>query len=89
MTTLSIQIPGLLPAQVRALDKKARHLGKTAPEYVRGLIERDLLLDRPFDEILAPIRAEFRKSGISEDELDLMVDRARGAAQRKRRGALR
>lgn len=86
---MSMDILGLRPTQLKALDKKARRTGKTSPEYVRWLIERDLLVDKSFDEILAPIREDFRRSGITEDELDRMVDRARGGIKRKRRAARR
>ncbi len=78
---------GLRPSQIRALDRKARRNGKTAPEYVRSLIERDLRLEKSFDEILAPIRDDFRKRGITEAQLDGIVNRARGPAPRtKSRG---
>src|SRR5438046_923878 len=83
MSTLSIR--GLRPAQLKALDRKAKHSGQTTAQYVRGFIERVLLSDQTFDEILRPIREDFRKSGITEDELDQIVDRARSAAYRKRR----
>ena len=39
------------------------------------LIERDLLADGTFDEILKPVRDDFRKSGINEAELDAIVER--------------
>ena len=83
MTFLAIQDIGLKPALLKAVEKKARHEGKSAPEYVRSLIERDLLADKSFDEILRPIRADFRKSGVSEGQLDAIVERARTATARK------
>jgi len=52
-------------------------------DYVKRLIERDMLADRTFDEILMPVRADFRKSGITEDQLDKIVDRARKATRPK------
>ena len=82
MTSLALQDIGLKPALLKAVEKKARHEGKSAPEYVRALIERDLLADKSFDEILRPIRADFRKSGVSEDELEAIVKRGRTAARR-------
>jgi hypothetical protein len=81
MSSLSVQDLGLLPAQLRAVRKKAQHEGKTTPEYVRGLIEQDLLADKSFDEILRPIRDDFRKSGMTEAQLDELVDRARKATR--------
>ena len=83
MSALLLQELGLKPALAKAVERKARHEGKTAPEYVRSLIERDLLADKTFDEILKPVRSDFRKSGITEDELDRMVERARGASPRR------
>jgi hypothetical protein len=89
MTALSILNLGLRPAQLKALDKRARQRGKTAPQYIRWLIERDLLADKSFDELLMPIREDIREAGITEEDLDQIVDRARGPVRRKRRGAHR
>jgi hypothetical protein len=76
---------GLKPVQIKAVQTKARKRGQTAPEYLRSLVERDLLSDKSFDEILRPIREDFRKSGVTESELDQIVDRARNASARKTR----
>lgn len=84
MSSLSFQDLGLNAAVLRAVKKKALKEGKTAPEYLRWLIERDLLANETFDEILEPIRADFRKARVTEDELDQIVDRARSAARRKK-----
>jgi hypothetical protein len=47
------------------------------PDYIRWLIERDLLASQSFDEILRPIRPDIRKSGITETQVDAIVRRAR------------
>ena len=83
MSSLAILDIDLKPALLKAIEKKAMHEGKTPPEYVRSLIERDLLADNTFDRILRPVRADFRKSGITEAQLDRIVERARTAASRK------
>lgn len=70
---------------LRAVERKARHEGQTAQEYVRLLIERDLLADKTFDEILKPVREDFRRSGVTPEQLDEIVERARSTARRKRR----
>jgi hypothetical protein len=80
--TLSLQEIRLRPAIARAVEKKARDAGKTTPEYVRLLIEREILAGQSFDEILGPIRSDFRRSGISAAELDRVVERARTASRR-------
>ena len=79
MSTTPLAAIGLAPAQLRAVEKKARRAGTTAPEYVRALIERDLMADRSFDEILRPVRADFERSGITEAQLDKTVRRARAS----------
>lgn len=83
---MTLAIQGLRPAQLKALDKKAKDRGKSTVEFVRSLIERELVAGETFDEILAPIREGFRKSGVTEAELDQIVDRARNDFHRKRRG---
>ena len=85
MSSLLLHDIGLDPAVAKAMQKKARDEGKTPPEYVRSLIERDLLADRSLDEILKTIRDDFRRSGVTEEELDAIVERARGAGHSKRR----
>jgi hypothetical protein len=79
LMTLSLKQIGLKPAQIRAVARKARHEGKTPPEYLRSLIERDLMAAMPFDEILKPVRDDFRRSGITPGQLDRIVERARNA----------
>ncbi len=86
MTVLSFQNIGLKPSQLKAVEQKAKNEGKTPPEYVRTLIEQDLLADQSFDEILRPIRSDFRKGGITNSQLDKMVQRARlGSLNGRRR----
>ena len=87
MSSRSIQVDGLRPAQVRAVEARAVREGKTASEYVRGLIERDLLARRTFDAILAPVRADVRARGLTEADFDALVTKARRAVARKRGGA--
>jgi hypothetical protein len=85
MASLTIHDIGLPPAQLRAVERKAKGAGQTAPQYVRALIERDLLADKTFDEILRPVREDFRKRGVTPEQLDVIVDRARAATRPKRR----
>lgn len=83
MTSLSLKNLDLNPATLRAVAAKARRSGQTTPQYVRSLIERDLLADQSFDEILRPIRDDVRKKGITEEQLDQIVQRARRATGAK------
>ena len=83
MTSLLLQDIGLKPTQMKAVIRRAKKAGKTATEYVRSLVERDLNAGESFDEILRPIREGFRKSGVTEEELDELVNRARIARQKR------
>ncbi len=80
-----LQDIGLKPTQMKAVIRRAKKAGKTATEYVRSLVERDLNAGDSFDEILKPIRDGFKKSGVTGDELDEMVNRARMARQKRPR----
>lgn len=67
-----------LPTETfHGLANLAQNKGKSVEEYVREMIEVEVLASRPFDEILAPIRQDFKNSGMTEDELDALVEEAR------------
>jgi hypothetical protein len=56
-------------------------MGMTPAKYLRQLIEDDLALDRKaastsFEELAKPFQKAFE--GVSEEELDRIVDAARG-----------
>jgi len=73
--TLTISLPANVSS---ALAERARRTGRDAAEYVEDLVERDVC--RPsLDEILAPVRAEFAASGMTEDELDELIEAERQA----------
>jgi hypothetical protein len=73
----TIEILGLPRGTRQALEKIVPDQGKTAEEYVRTLIEVEVLADRPFGENAAPIRQSFEKSGMTEEELVSLVEAAR------------
>ena len=79
MRTDKLEISGISPEVLSALTERAQRHGKTPAVYVRELIEADLLATRPFSEILAPVREDFRQSGMTEDELDALVEEERQA----------
>jgi hypothetical protein len=68
---------GLKPTQLRAAARRAREEGKTPSEYLRSLVERDLLAGGSIDEALRPMRAAFSKGRMSEGDLDRAVTEAR------------
>jgi hypothetical protein len=77
MTTVSFPDIGLKPTQARAAARRAKQEGKTPSEYLRSLVERDLVAGGSFDKVLEPMRAAFAKGGMSADELDRTVSGAR------------
>jgi len=89
MSSLTLKDLGLPASKLRAVARKAKRAGQTAAEYVRFVIERDLLADKTFDEILRPVRREFHKSGVTPEQLDAIIDRARSDTRPKRRGSPR
>jgi hypothetical protein len=74
--TLTIQVPQNIGA---ILEKKAKNQGKDVAEYVETLIEKDIDERKTLDEILAPIRKNFADSGMSEDDLDKLIESERQA----------
>ncbi len=71
-----------------ALEQRARERGcSDVSTYVEQLITTDLLAAQSFDEILAPIRETFRASGMTEDELDVLLATAREEAYHEQKNA--
>ena len=86
MDTMTLTIN--LPRDVgTALEKKAKLSRRDTAEYVEYLVTKEV--NRPtFDEILAPIREEFKKSGMTEMELENLIDgeiKAMRAEKRQKR----
>ena len=75
--TETIEITGLPEGTREAIRELSQSKGKSAEEYLRTLIEAELLSQHPFAEILAPIREGFRKSGMTEEQLDALFEQAR------------
>jgi len=75
MSSLSLHTIGLKPA--KAVTRRAKKEGKTLAEYVRSLIERDLLLGGSFDELLRPVREGFKNAGVTDEQLESLVTKAR------------
>ncbi len=69
-----------LKAEVEeALRKKALANGFDIDVYLQRLIERDVERAKTLDEILAPARKSFAESGMTEEELNEIIDRERQA----------
>jgi len=86
----TIQVSGLSKQKLAALREQAKALGMSAEGYATHLIEEGIALERlartkTFDELYGPAQARFRKSGMSEDDLDHLVARARSRRARTSR----
>jgi DNA-binding transcriptional ArsR family regulator len=79
---LTLQVPGLAKTKLAILRQLAKQSGVTAEKFAKQLIEDGLSVQQkarttPFDELLGPFRSQFKKSGMTEAELDGIVDAAR------------
>lgn len=74
--TLTIEVPQSVGV---ILEEKARNQGKDIAEYVENLIEKDIDRQKTLDEILAPIRRNFAQSGMTEEDLDALIESERQA----------
>lgn len=74
---MDLTIKELSPEIFRSLSFLAKEKNKSVEEYVREMIEVKILSQQSFDEILAPVRQDFKKSGMTEAELDDLFEKAR------------
>ena len=82
--TESIEITGLPQGTKKAIEELSRSKGKSAEDYLRMLIEAEVLSEQSFSEILAPIRQSFRESGMTGEQLDALLEDAREKVQREK-----
>ena len=57
-----------------AAVEKARGLGTTPQHYIHSLIDAD---DSALQQLLAPVRQAVKESGLNEEELTEMLERAK------------
>ena len=82
--TERLEITGLPVGTRRALEELARENDQTAEDYARMVLEAKILAQKPFREILAPVREGFEETGITDDELAALVEKAREDFHRER-----
>jgi hypothetical protein len=81
MTELTIHLPADVSLE---LAKKARSSGQEVAEYVEELVSKQVKRP-PLDEILAPIRDNVERSGMTESQLEAPIEREVQAVRSKRR----
>lgn len=84
MMTLEISISPEAEAKLR---EKAAMVGEAANSYAAGVPERNAKRPLLLEEISGPIAEDFRKSGMTEDELSDLLEKAKHEMRRKRRSS--
>lgn len=77
MQTITLEIKE--PETVQALVKIGHQRGKEPEAFILDLLAVEILAAQSFDEIAAPIRADFRRSGMTEEYFDELIEQARQA----------
>lgn len=82
MSTAPIQISGLRRQTITSLKSQAKAQGLSVERYVKEIIETEMSMSemarrKTIDEVFAPAQKQFRENGMSETELDRLVDAAR------------
>ncbi len=79
----------IAPDKEKQLAERAKNSGHPdVAEYVKGLINKDLTAPS-LDEVLRPMRAEFEASGMTDEELDSLVEETREEVWQEKQGARR
>ena len=79
----------LKPEVERALRSKADASGFPVSDYVNELIRKDVSGEPTLDERLAPVRDQFEKSGMTEEELDDFFNDIRKKVYQERKANMR
>lgn len=83
MQSLVVKISN--PETVHAIAEAAKRQGTTPEAAALELLETAVLAQKPFEEIVEPIARGFDKSGMSEEDVDDLVEQAQKAIRAERR----
>lgn len=75
----------LNPEQERRLAARAARAGQDVPGYVHHLIDRDIGVES-LDTVLAPVRRDFKQSGMTDDDMAALVEEVREDIRREQHG---
>ncbi len=75
--------------QEKTLQDRAAASGEAVADYLHRVIDRHIKAPSLLADWLAPIRQEFAESGMSEDDLDSLVEEARDEVWRERHPIVR
>lgn len=81
--TLSIDLP---PATIQKLQAEAAASGKDVETLVREAVEVKLAVaGRSFRDIMAPVHEDFRKTDMTDEQLDGLIDEVVREARAERK----
>ena len=83
MSTIAVPLP---PDTEKKLREKAVSAGLTLETYIGRLAETDAAGpagEDAFDDVVAPLRAAFRDSGMTDDDVTELVEEARDEVWRE------
>lgn len=66
------------------LRERTERRGVSVERYVQGLVEKDLSKRPSLKQILAPLHADFRRSGMTDEDLEMLLEEARQEAWEER-----
>lgn len=81
--TITIELPA--PVE-QYLTEQAATAGKSVEALAAELLSQAVPHEKSFDEILAPFREEFAQSGMTEEELDALIEQAREEVWQEKHG---
>lgn len=76
----------LNPEVEEALKKKADAQGSKLDEYVAGVLKKHIDLGPTYEEIMSPLWKDFEESGMTEEELNQLIERERQALWDEKHG---
>jgi hypothetical protein len=78
----------LSPEEEKKLLERATESGQDVASYVQRLVQHDIKQPPSLGELLAPIHEDFRQSGMSEQELDTLLEDELAQVRKERRAAM-
>ncbi len=76
--TITLELPRTTEAKIK---KRAKSRGQDVNAYVMSLVERDVL--PPWEELVKPIHDETKRLGLSEKDIEELVDSEVAAYRRE------
>ena len=77
MEALTLEISN--PVTLETIATAAASKGISAGDYALDVLETALLSHRPWEELVEPFAQSFDESGLSEDEIDALIEKERQA----------